>query len=317
MHCYTPCWNMFISSDLTVLSIYFSVLSICIFTMLSICLLLALLFLVPLTLRYVRRHPSRDHPLSGKHVWIIGASRGLGRQLAETLSQHNCKLSISARNKSQLQTLAQLIPSQNLICIAPLDVTDLPSVTSTFHVVQTACPIDIIIANAGINQGATPFEKLSSVQITNLIDTNIRYVLHLFHVAVPFLVGRAGILCAISSVAAYRGLPGATVYGACKAAVTNFCQALSIELYDSDADVICVHPAFIDTDAIRFLSHPKPFLMSAQRAADHVVSALVCRSSHVAFPWIMEHVILKLSTALPAGVYNFIMFHTGAQKRAD
>lgn len=254
--------------------------------------------------------PHRLRSLKNRHVWVVGASRGLGRALACQFAKHGAIVSISARNQSALQSLSHhLRPNQG--ALIPLDVTEsYPHILDALTQVYQIAPLDILIVNAAINQSALPFEALPIEKADSLIDTNFRSVVRLFNAVLPRLTPRGGTVCAISSLAAYRGVPGATVYAATKAAVTTFCQALAVELYSSNINVVCVHPGFIDTPAIKNLNHPKPFLVDEQTAASEVINAIVTASSHYAFPWPMEHIVMRFSRLLPTPLYNFILHHT-------
>lgn len=119
-------------------------------------------------------------------------------------------------------------------------------------------------------------------------------------------------------------MPGASVYGATKAALSCFCESLAIELkaLDVDVNVLCVHPGFIDTPAIEGLDHPKPFVMSARRAARTVVDAIQgqTRSSAMGFPAVMEYVVMPFGAIVPSRLYNAILaavFRRDLQRRGS
>lgn len=181
--------------------------------------------------------------------------------------------------------------------------------------VESVAPVDVLILNAGINHAGKPFLALERADVDAVLATNLQGVVRLLRLALPsMLASRKGrgsaTVCVVSSLAAYRGVPGGTVYGASKAAVTALVEALRVEMYDKDVDVVAVHPGFVDTDAIRALHHPKPFMMGEERAARETLGAVVRGEGHYGFPWVMEHAVMRVARWLPESVYEFVMFHT-------
>lgn len=245
--------------------------------------------------------------LRGKHVWVVGASRGIGRATAIQLARHGAIVSISARDTDRLNQVHDALGA-NGGAVVRLDVTsDMETLTQGVRQVEAEKALDVVILNAGINQQNRAFLALDAHTIDMLLDTNLRGVLRLAMLTVPRVRQTGGVLCVISSLAAYRGVPGASVYGATKAAVSTFCQSLAVELYDDDADVVCVHPGFVDTTAIRSLPHAKPLQMSEEGAAHCVVDAVARRKSQYGFPWLMQHVVMTVSVLMPICFYNWIL----------
>eukprot|EP00737_Agarophyton_chilense_P003093 gb/GEZJ01003582.1/.p2 GENE.gb/GEZJ01003582.1/~~gb/GEZJ01003582.1/.p2 ORF type:complete len:289 (-),score=47.46 gb/GEZJ01003582.1/:1555-2421(-) len=269
-------------------------------------LLLLLLALALVTTARRRRATRAKAALRGKHVWVIGASRGIGRATAERLAALGATLTLSSRPSPELDLVAkQLRPA--LHAVLPFDVTDTHAICVAAQRVSRVLPVDVVLANAGINHRNLPFVALHVAAIDAVLDTNFRSVAHLFSRVLPAMRARGGLLCAVSSLAAYRGVAGASVYAASKAALTSLCQSLSVELYNSKVSVVCVHPGFVHTSAISSLKNPKPLLITESQAAEHVVEAIAFKYSHYGFPWLMEHVVLNFSACLPTPIYNFVM----------
>eukprot|EP00123_Amoebidium_parasiticum_P003010 comp14306_c1_seq1/m.10328 comp14306_c1_seq1/g.10328 ORF comp14306_c1_seq1/g.10328 comp14306_c1_seq1/m.10328 type:complete len:141 (-) comp14306_c1_seq1:45-467(-) len=126
----------------------------------------------------------------------------------------------------------------------------------------------------------------------------------------PNMVKRnAGQIVGISSQAANRGVPGGTVYGATKAGLSNFLEGLRIELVTQapGITITAVHPGFIDTPAIRGLSHHKPFQVSADRAALLTLEGVTRQRAYWGYPSIMEHLVLNIARWAPAGIYAWVV----------
>jgi hypothetical protein len=74
---------------------------------------------------------------------------------------------------------------------------------------------------------------------------------------------------------------------------------------------VCACPGFVDTPAIAGLDHAKPLLLSADAAAELVLDAVVCRTRHVGFPWLMDAVVMRFAHAVPSPAYEWILHFTG------
>lgn len=304
----------------------------------TISLTLAAITLTPLFLHIRHRHRichQQRVRLKHSHVWVIGSSQGLGSELVKVLHDEKGvrKLTISSRNESKLHLLKSSLLSNNahsnkssfsqVVNVLPFDIRQHDNAT-----LQRSIPrdVDIVILNAGINQNDQPFPALDIDRIDAIIDTNFRGTVRTVHFLLPALIQRrsSATVCVVSSLAAYRGVPGASVYGATKAALSCFCESLAIELkaLDVDVNVLCVHPGFIDTPAIEGLDHPKPFVMSARRAARTVVDAIQSRtrSSAMGFPAVMEYVVMPFAAIVPSRLYNAILaavFRRELQRRGS
>jgi short-subunit dehydrogenase len=118
-----------------------------------------------------------------------------------------------------------------------------------------------------------------------MVKVNLLGVTYAFEAVMPSMLDRnSGHLVAISSMAAYKGLPGSAGYCATKAAVYTYCEGLRIELYGRGVAVTCVCPGFVATEMTAGKSHPMPFVMSAGQAAERILGALPRRPKVYNFP---------------------------------
>lgn len=281
------------------------------FIIFVICLFTSILFDVIPFLFPSYLHKLFKQRLDGQHIWIIGGTRGIGRSIVYLCHQYGAVVSISSRSIQNILSTREIIGiKQGASIVYDTSQGSSAAKEAYYSVKQNAGSIDIIIFNAGINQEALPFISLSNQQITNIINTNISGMMYTFRTVLDDQNNQPKqnphTLVSVSSLAAYRGVPGGSVYGATKAAVTAFCQSLAIELAGK-INVVCVHPGFVDTPAIKDLQHPKPFVMSDLEAAKRILYATVTKRSHYGFPWIMENIVMKFSTLLPTSIYNIIM----------
>jgi hypothetical protein len=237
-------------------------------------------------------------------VLITGASSGLGRQMAIEFARRGYRLALTARRLDLLQALkAELLQAGSpAVFVAPLDVTDATAVAQVF---DQACAelghLDIVVANAGIGNhgriGQLPLHKAHAT-----INTNVLGLMNTVDAALQHFRARGrGQLVGISSVAAFRGLPGGGAYGASKAAVTNYLEALRAETRGSGILVTTLSPGFIDTPLNRG-AKSRPFVIPVEKGGRLLVDLIERRvqtATVPAWPWAL---VARLLTVLPTAI---------------
>jgi short-subunit dehydrogenase len=118
-------------------------------------------------------------------------------------------------------------------------------------------------------------------------------------------VRRAGQIVAISSLAAYRGLPKSGAYCASKAAMSSFFESLRIDLRGSGIDVTVIHPGFIETPLTANRRAKMPYLMNLADGTGKILGAIEKKRRSYAFPWQLA-TIVKSALIFPASVYDRI-----------
>jgi short-subunit dehydrogenase len=114
-------------------------------------------------------------------------------------------------------------------------------------------------------------------------------VVYAIEAALPDMLARnRGHLAAVSSAAAYKGLPGESAYCASKAAVNVFMEGLRIQLRTRGIAVTAICPGFVTTEMTAGHTFDMPWLMDADRAARLIVRALQKKKSKYTFPWQMR-----------------------------
>src|SRR5436853_990338 len=186
---------------------------------------------------------------SNKGAFVTGASSGIGRRLAIELACRGAAVGLVARRGDLLNEIVNEIEAAGGRALAlPADVTDSTAVRSAADQLSAKFgPIDVLFANAGV--GATTHAKdLDAKQVAGVIDVNIIGVVNSVTAVIPGMVKRGrGQLVAISSLAAYRGLPKSAAYCASKAAVSAFFESLRLDLHGSGIDVTIIQSGFITT----------------------------------------------------------------------
>ena len=177
----------------------------------------------------------------GTRAIVTGASRGIGRALAEALAARGATVGLAARTADELAALASSLGGRGVVL--PCDVADAASVSAAFErfVAETG-GLELAIANAGVahygrfeDQDPTVHERMTRI---NWLGT-----VHTARAALPALRGGGGgQLVIVSSGAGLRAFPEAAVYGATKAAQRAFAEALHHELAGSGVSVTTVFP---------------------------------------------------------------------------
>ncbi|RKT35021.1 short-subunit dehydrogenase [Roseovarius halotolerans] len=216
--------------------------------------------------------------IAGKTFWLIGASEGLGRELAVLLDAAGARLVLSARSAERLESLAATLDDARVL---PLDVTDLAAVRDAAADIG---PLDGLIYNAGAYE-PMPATRWDSDAALKVCDVNFTGAMRVLGEIVPrFVETRAGDITLVGSLAGYRGLPSAIAYGASKAALISLAETMRHDLRNSGVTVRIVNPGFIKTRLTSKNDFHMPMLMDPKEAAKRVLSAMQRRRFRTDFP---------------------------------
>jgi short-subunit dehydrogenase len=231
---------------------------------------------------------------------ITGASSGIGWELARVLAGEGCKVGLLARSKDKLNALAKEISQAGgTAAVAQADVSDRARTVAAIHEIRDQLgPVDLLIANAGVG-APTLLEPLNIDAVENMIRVNLLGVVYSIEAVLPeMLQRRSGHLAAVSSLAAYKGLPGESAYCASKAAVNTYLEGLRIQLREHNIAVTVICPGFVETPMTAINQFKMPFLWKADKAARRMVRALRRRRKVYNFPWPMT-LLMKLTRWVP------------------
>ena len=139
----------------------------------------------------------------GTRALVTGASRGIGRALAERLAARGATVGLAARSRRELEALAEALPGDHHVF--PCDVADAESVREAVNgFVASAGGMDLLIANAGLTHYG-PFREQSLEQVLQMSEVNWHGTLFTVHAGLPHLLDRAhGHVVVVSSGAALR-----------------------------------------------------------------------------------------------------------------
>ncbi|MDW4550562.1 SDR family NAD(P)-dependent oxidoreductase [Defluviimonas sp. D31] len=205
---------------------------------------------------------------AGKTYWLIGASEGLGRELARMLDAEGAHVVLSARNADRLESLCAELSHAR---VHPLDVTDSDAVR---RAAAELGPVEGIIYNAATYDPVRATEWDSDA-VLSMCDVNFVGALRVLGEIVPrFVKAEMGDITLIGSLAAYSGLPASIGYGASKAALLSLAETMRHDLKGSGVVVRIVNPGFIKSRLTEKNAFKMPMIMSPEDAASRVLKAM-------------------------------------------
>lgn len=238
---------------------------------------------------------------------ITGASSGIGRALALAYAGPGVRLALSGRDRGRLEeTLIECRQRGAEAVGAVVDVADRAAMADWIAAQDRARPLDLVIANAGISAGAGGKGE-DEEQTRTIFAVNLAGVINTVWPAISAMrPRRAGRIAIVSSIAGFRGIPGAPAYSASKAAVMAWGDALRGWLGDDGIRVSVVCPGYVRTRMTAANRFPMPFLMDADQAARIVKRGIERNKARIVFPWPM-HIAAWLLGALPVGLTDPIL----------
>ena len=242
----------------------------------------------------------------GKHVWIVGASSGIGEALARLLLAQGAILALSSRRAEPLTAIVQSATpeqAQAKHLVLPLDTTIPEQISAAHAKLRANWPrLDVVVWLAGTYQ-AMRADAMDLPVIHQTIAANLTSVYNGLSTFVPTMIEQKnGVVALVSSVAGYSGLPKALVYGPTKAALINLAEVLYTDLKPHGISVYLVNPGFVATPLTAQNEFKMPALITSQEAALQIVKGLEKGSFEIHFPKRFTRV-LKFLRILPYRLY--------------
>jgi len=243
---------------------------------------------------------------SGKRVWIIGASSGIGAACAQALLKVGAKVALSSRRIERLEQIARTAkPEQTLIL--PVDVTQQQQIQTAYQsIMQAWGGIDLLLFVSGmyVPLRADNFDINIAEQT---IDANLLGPMRAVAAVLPNMLSEhAGHIAIVGSVAGYSGLPKALAYGPSKAGIINFCETLYYDLLPQGVSVHMISPGFVATEATAQNDFEMPALITADQSASEILSGIQKGEFDIHFPKRFSG-FLKFLRILPYPLYFWIV----------
>jgi short-subunit dehydrogenase len=185
--------------------------------------------------------------MKDRRIILTGAAEGIGRALALALASRGARLSLAARDRERLESLAQECRANGGEAIAvPTDVTNQQDLEwLVAETVKGFGGIDAVIHNAGITMWSR-FDALKDLEIfERIMEVNYFAPVRLTALTLPHLMRSRGLIVAVASLSGLTGVPERSGYAASKHAMIGFFDSLRIELAGSGVDVTVVAPDFV------------------------------------------------------------------------
>lgn len=244
-----------------------------------------------------------------KSILITGASSGIGEALALHYADTGIFLAISGRNEDRLMRVADQCRAKGAtVDMAVLSVTERSMMEDWIHDVDSEHPLDLVIANAGISGGTGGVMNGEPIDQARLIfDVNLFGVLNTIGPALSRFTQRGkGQIALISSMAGFRGFPGAPAYSASKGAVRFYGEALRGALAKTGVKVSVIMPGFVESRMTAANDFSMPFLMPAHKAAQIIADGLLVDKGRIVFP-LPTHISAWLLSILPDCIAQIIL----------
>jgi 3-hydroxy acid dehydrogenase/malonic semialdehyde reductase len=190
--------------------------------------------------------------LSGRIVFITGASSGIGAACASAFAREGCRLLLAARRKDRLDANAPALLSAGSPAVHSftLDVRNPEAVAAVVSALPAEwAAIDVLVNNAGLSRGLDTVAEGKLDDWNEMIDTNVKGLLYVTRAVVPGMLARAcGHVINLGSTAGHMTYPKGAVYCATKAAEHSITQGLREDVLGTPLRVTTVDPGMVQTE---------------------------------------------------------------------
>ncbi|MGP4041986.1 SDR family NAD(P)-dependent oxidoreductase [Gracilibacillus sp. D59] len=193
--------------------------------------------------------------MNKKVIFITGATKGIGRNMANYFAKRDFIVVGSGRNEQQLKEVRkELLQYSGDHRMVAMDVTNLEEVKSTLkYVIDTFGKIDVWVNNAGSFQAIGPTWEVSPDLFKQDIETNLVGTYHCAAVVIPFMLEQQeGKIVNIVGGGTLDAFPYGNGYGTSKTAIARFTENLTNELQDTSVEVYALDPGLNDTDMTKY-----------------------------------------------------------------
>jgi 3-hydroxy acid dehydrogenase / malonic semialdehyde reductase len=187
-----------------------------------------------------------------KIAFITGATSGFGKAIALRLAKLGYNVIITGRRKERLDELAENIRNHYSVSVLPLcfDVCDKDACRLAVEDLPAEWKkIDLLVNNAGLASGASPFNECDLDDWDKMVDTNVKGLLYISRLIAPLMVAaQSGHIIILSSIAGIEVYPNGNVYCGTKHAVNAITKGMRLDLLKHNIKVSSVSPGAAETE---------------------------------------------------------------------
>ena len=208
---------------------------------------------------------SEPASMSGQVALVTGASRGIGRAIAQLLAERGFRVVGTATSEAGAAGIGEALAAHAGCRGIVLDVTDGNAVGAAIDaVVRDLGALHVLVNNAGITRDTLSM-RMKDEDWDLVLATNLSAVFRASRAALrPMMKQRYGRIVNITSVVGASGNPGQANYAAAKAGVAGMTRSLAREVGSRGITVNCVAPGFIETDMTRSLGEAQSASLLSQ-----------------------------------------------------
>ena len=233
----------------------------------------------------------------GKRYWLVGASEGLGREVAFCLSRAGAEVIVSARSEDRLKDLVAELPGK--ASYVTVDVADRAAVEAAAAEIGD---IDGVVYLAGV-YWPMKAQEWDNEKADMMGEINFLGGSRVVGAVIGDMVKRdRGHIVLTGSLSGFRGLPGAIGYSASKAGLMALAESMQADLHKSNIQVQVINPGFIKTRLTEKNDFTMPFIMSPEDAAKEVFEHMNTDNFKKSFPMLFSWVF-RLSQFMPDWMY--------------
>ncbi|WP_151477482.1 SDR family NAD(P)-dependent oxidoreductase [Streptomyces albicerus] len=247
--------------------------------------------------------------ITDRTVLIVGASSGIGAEVARQLADGANRFVITARRAAALATVAEEIRAAGSACLdIPADALNAQAAADVVAAAVTEYgSVDVALLNAGQGPDMS-MDRVSVADVARIMALNYDVVVNYLIPLIKQMRSQpdGGLIAHTNSLAGLMGIPRQGPYSAAKAAARTLIDTARVELAPQGIRFTSVHPGFVATERISGDGLPKPFQISQERAARHVVRALEREPAQAYFPWPTAALVRTLR-ALPTPFSTLVL----------
>ncbi|QLL05480.1 SDR family oxidoreductase [Mycobacterium vicinigordonae] len=192
-----------------------------------------------------------QHNVQDKVVFITGAGRGIGAEVARRLHNKGAKLVLTDLGEAELKSIGAELGGDGRVLTVVADVRDLAAMQAAAdQAVEKFGGIDVVVANAGIASYGSVL-NVDPEAVKRVLDVNLLGVFYTVRAALPSIIDRRGYVLIVSSMAAFAAAPGMAPYDMSKAGNEHLANALRLEVAHLGVSVGSAHMSWIDTALVR------------------------------------------------------------------